>query len=416
MDTKELMIELSDKKLHAIDIKNKVEEEEINSKLYQIKRQQIKKAKVYMSDNNEYKKYLTENLEYIKSKLAVNITVETTIEAIKLLQKIDMRVMFNIGYLYTEVFESGVFLQEEYFEGLEMTQYEAEFSMAKIINSKDRIDCFDYSIEENVALGMWIYRLSIHTTKLKAYITFNKTTEKQLYFLKSNEDTNDYSYNIYYDIIEIFEICTKCANQYSAIKQLCQLLNIKIQYETNQLEKYKNNIKILQQNYLIKKNYLILYKCLISHTQLLEVINMEGNEHINDSSSSYGGENIVSFSNEFIGNKAVNNGSLGMAIKCGKGTVNPKITLFCLLGLLVKIPFNEIPKNLRFGPSGCKKEENSYIVPLYSDKVLEEAERRVIRMSEAKMKPTRIKQEMVKKIFSEELYNSVYGNYYNMGA
>ena len=105
-----------------------------------------------------------------------------------------------------------------------------------------------------------------------------------------------------------------------------------------------------------------------------------------------------------------------MAIKCGKGTVNPKITLFCLLGLLVKIPFNEIPKNLRFGPSGCKKEENSYIVPLYSDKVLEEAERRVIRMSEAKMKPTRIKQEMVKKIFSEELYNSVYGNYYNMGA
>ena len=109
MDTKELMIELSDKKLHAIDIKNKVEEEEINSKLYQIKRQQIKKAKVYMSDNNEYKKYLTENLEYIKSKLAVNITVETTIEAIKLLQKIDMRVMFNIGYLYTEVFESGVF-------------------------------------------------------------------------------------------------------------------------------------------------------------------------------------------------------------------------------------------------------------------------------------------------------------------
>jgi len=297
-----------------------------------------------------------------------------------------------------------------------MTQYEAEFSMSKIINSKDKIDGVEYSIEENIALGMWIYRLSLHTEKLKAYIIFNKIIKKQLYFLKSNEDTNDYSYNVYYDIIEIFEICTKCDNQYSSIKQLCQLLNIKIQYEINQLEKYKNNLKILQQDYLIKRNYLILYKCLMSHTQLLQVINMEGNEHINDSSSSYSGENIVSFSNEFIGNKDVNKGSSGIAIKCRKGTVNPKITLFCLRGLLVKVPFKDMPKSLKFRPAGCKKEKNSYIVPLYSDEVLEETERRVIRLNEAKMKPTRIKQERVAELFGEVLYRSIFGNYYNVWA
>ncbi|NNU78162.1 hypothetical protein [Clostridium estertheticum] len=417
MDIKEVMIGLSVNKINAVDIKDNEKIKEINSKLYNIKRQQIDKAKVYMAEDNVYKKYLTENLEYIKSRLAVNVSVKTTVEASKLLQEVDMRIIIGTDYQYAESFDSGVFLQEEYYEGIELTKNEAECSMAKIINSKDRgVDSIDYLIQENVALGMWIYRVSLYTTKQKAFIDFNKKTKKHLYFLKCNEDANDYSYSIYFDIIELFEIYNKLSNQYSAINQLCQLLNIKIEYEINQQSKYENNLNILQQDYPIKSKYLILYQCLSYHVHLLKVINTEGREHINYSSNSYEGENVFSFSNEFIGNKAVNNENLGMAIKCGKGTVNPKITLFCLLGLLVKIPFEELPKHQRFKTSGYEKEENSYIVPEYTDEVLEEAERRVIMLSEAKMKPTRIAKDKVLEVFGEELYNSVYGNYYNVNA
>jgi hypothetical protein len=415
MDNKELMIKLSDNKIYAIDIKNNVKIEEANSKLYTIKREQIEKAKAYMAEGNIYKKYLTENLEYIKSRLAVNITVKTTPEAIKLLQEtIDMRIMLGIDSQYTEVFDSGVFLQEEYYEGIELTQVEAECSMAKIISSKnDGIESIDYTIEEKLALGMWMYRVSIYTAKLKAYIRYNKETKKQLYFLKDNEDPNDYSYSIYFDIIELFEICNKSCNQYSAINQLCKLLNIKIEYEINQENKYENNLRILQQDHTLRSRYRILYECLKHHTHMLEVINAEGKEHINYSSNTYYGENIFSFSNEYIGSKAV---SLGAKDKCTKGTVNPKITLFCLLGLLIKIPFNELPKNQRYRPSGYNKEENSYIIPEYTDKVLQMAERRVVMLSEAKMKPTRIEQKRVIEVFGEGLYRSIFGNYCNVGA
>lgn len=402
MDTKELMIKLSDNKTYAVDINDNGKIEETNTKLYYIKRQHIERAKAYMDNNNAYKKYLTENLEYIKSRVSLNITVKTTDEAIKVLQeKIDMRIIFGIDNQYADIFDSEVFLKEEYYEGIEMTENEAECAMAKVLNSKTEFTNIAYSIEENLALGMWIYRVSLYTAQLKGYIRFNKKTNKQLYFLKSNEDTNNYEYDLYYDIIELFEICMKSVNQHSAINELCKLLNIQIEYEMKQYKKYEINLKLLNEDSLIENKYPMLYDCLKYHGDFLKFINIYGQKHINYSNINYLEERIFSISNDFIG---------------GKGTVNAKINLFCVLGLLKKIPFDELPKAYRNKTIGYKKEENSYIITSYTDELLNEAERRIIVIKDAKVKPTKINGDICRRIFGEELYNSVYGNYYMIGA
>jgi len=421
MYTKETIFDLCNKKIHAYDTKNKEELDDANSKLYGIKRQYIQRAKSYISQDNSYKKYLTENVEDIKSRFSLNKSVETTEDAIKVLQEsADMRALFGINNSsYTEIFESDIFFKEQYFEGIEDTKEEADISMATIINNKEFIK-INFGIEENVGLAMWMYKVSMYTSTLKGYIRFDTINRKQLYYLKSNEESNDYSYNVYFDIIELFEIVNNCSNRYSAIKELCKLLNIKIEYVTIQENKYVNNLKILKDDNQIKSNHLILYKCLNYHIHMLEIINIEGNEHIKNSLNSYQGNNIVAFSNEFIGNKAVcrgdNKEDAGI-VKNTKGTVNPKINLFCLLGLLIKVPFDKLTKNQRYKATGYKREENSYIVPFYSEELLEEAERRVIKLSEGKVKPTKLSGEKCMKIFGDgEIYRNVYGNYYKIGA
>ncbi|MCB2290844.1 hypothetical protein LGK97_13945 [Clostridium sp. CS001] len=409
MDLRQVIFRLSNDKLHAVDINDDEKIQEAKNKLYAIKRQNIQRAKAYIAPENSYKKYLKEHMDYIKSKVALNTSVKTTEEAVSLLVgKVDMRVLFGINGQYAEIFESEVFLKQEYCEGLENTREEAECAMSNIINSKDGFVNIDYSVEENIALKMWIYKVAIYKEKLNGYTLFDTATNKQLYFLKTNEDSNDYSYSTYYDLIELYEIISgTCANRYSAIKELCKLLNIINEYEIAQENKYENNLKLLQGDYLINNGYLILYNCLKYHIRLLEVINSEGREHINYSSNNYRGENIVSFSNEYIGSKA------GIS---KKGTSNPKINLFCAFGLLIKIPFEKLPKWKRFKTIGYNKEENSYIIPTYTKEVLEEVERRIIKLSEAKIKPTKLSGEKCMETFGEEVYRSVYGNYYKIGA
>jgi hypothetical protein len=415
MVTKDKMISLSGEKDYATDINDNELLEEANTKLYNIKKQYINRAKTIVAEQNPYKEYLIENLEYIKSRLALNITVKTTEEAVKALQeKVDMRLLFGIDNQYTEVFESELFFKEEYYEGIEVTQEEAEISMASIINKKDGFIKINYSIEENKGLGMWMYRLSIYTAKLSGYIAKDSDTGRQRYFLKNNSNLDDYSYDVYFDIIEIYEICNKCENQYSAIKQLCELLNIQIEYEIEQENKYKNNLQILQENKLLKQSYPILHDCLKHHVELLEIVNMEGRGHINYSSNSHKGENILTFSNEFIGNKAVSIGGKDNKIKYKKGTVNPKLTLFCLFGLLHKIPFEDLPKKHRHKTFGYNRKENYYIVPKYTESVLLEAQNRVRKLKEAKVKPTKFTGEKCKIIFGDEIYKSVFGNYYKI--
>lgn len=417
MDTKEIMIGLSDSKIYAVDLKDNGKIEETNRRLYLLKRQEIERAKAYMSGDNAYKKYLIENLNYIKLRLSLDTTVETTEEAIKLLQeKVDMRVMFGIDSQYAEIFESQVFLKEEYYEGIEDTREEAECSMSKIINSKDGFISIDYSVQEHVALGMYMYRLSVYTSKLKGYISFNTKTKKQLYFLKFNEDTNDNSYNIYLDIIELYEICLCCNNQYASIKEICRLLNIKIDYEVNQIKKYENNLKILSVDSVMESKYPMLSDCLKYHGDFLKFINIYGMEQIDYSSRSYLCENIFTFANDFIGVKAVNSEEIDKKLKFGKGTINPKLNLFCILGLLKKISYEELQDKYRHRAIGYKKEENSYIITPYTEEVLNEAEKRITMIKNAKVNATKLTGATCRAIFGEELFNSVYGNYYKVGA
>ncbi|WP_160691644.1 hypothetical protein [Clostridium sp. C2-6-12] len=415
MITKDKMISLSGEKDYAVDINDTELLEEANSKLYNIKKQYIDRVKTVVANTNQYKMYLIKNLEYIKSQLVLNINVKTTEEAVKVLkEKVDMRLLFGIDNQYTEVFESELFFKEAYYEGIEDTQEEAEISMSNIINKKDGFIKINYSIEENKGLGMWMYRLSIYSAKLLGYIAKDSDTGRQSYFLKSNSDLDDHSYDMYFDIIEIYEICNKCENQYSAIKQLCELLNIQIEYEIEQSHKYESNLKILQETCLLEQSYPVLHDCLKYHSELLEIVNIEGKKYINYSSNSYKGENIFTFSNEFIGNKAVSIGQKDNKIKYGKGTVNPKLTLFCLFGLLYKIPFQELPKNHRHKTFGYNRKENYYIVPQYTESVLLEAQNRVRKLKEAKVKPTKFTGEKCKVIFGEEIYKSVFGNYYKV--
>jgi hypothetical protein len=417
MCTKNKMIELSREKDCAVDISDDVLLKETNSKLYSIKRHYIEKWKLNIKEGNYYKKYLEENRDYIKSRYALNIMVKTTEEAIMVLQeKVDMRVLFGIDVQYMEIFQSELFFKEEDYEGIEATEEEADRSMAHIINSKDGFSNIDYAVEENIALGMWRYRVAIYTEKLQAYIAYNREKKIERYYLKANSKTDDYSYDMYFDSIELFEICMKSKNEYSAIKELCRLLNIEIEYETNQLKKYSNNLKLLQEYKMLEIKCPNLYNCLQNHSELLKVINLEGSEYINNSADSYMGQNIFSFSNEFIGIKAVSKGEPDMKMKYAKGTVNPKLTLYCILGLLIKIPLEELTKKYRYRAFKFDKEENSYIVPLYTEEVLMEAEQRLKILKEAKVKPTKINGDICRAIFGEEIFRSVYGNYYKVSA
>ena len=64
------------------------------------------RAKEYIKEDNKYKKYITDNYEKIKSKICLNIQVKTLEEAIKELEKIDIRKLLNIKTILGENFET----------------------------------------------------------------------------------------------------------------------------------------------------------------------------------------------------------------------------------------------------------------------------------------------------------------------
>ena len=66
------------------------------------------RAKEYIKVNNKYQEYINNNYEKLKSKICLNIQVDTLEEAIKELEKIDIRKLLNIKTILGEEFETDL--------------------------------------------------------------------------------------------------------------------------------------------------------------------------------------------------------------------------------------------------------------------------------------------------------------------
>lgn len=142
------------------------------------------------------------------------------------------------------------------------------------------------------------------------------------------------------DIIDLISKL-KSLNFYGAIKYLCEKYNIHIKntdtkWVEEQKAKYIRNIELLYHPTFLEQHK-SLNRVIRSGTKVLAEINQIGLEHITFEHLSHEGQSVFFFSNRYLANR------LRVSLKL----TNQYINLFCVLGLIKKLPKSEVPEEFR---------------------------------------------------------------------
>ncbi|MDB2102634.1 hypothetical protein PMW00_06300 [Clostridium paraputrificum] len=256
-------------------------------------------------------KGLSNNINIIKRKLykgRLNITVNSVNEAINLI---------NTKDLFTQV---GLNSKEEY------TEFEYPFlykyiqvsannieELKTTLNIKDNGDIFINNLVPGVFEVYSIY-------KSKYCLNYNRKN-KQYYIsvCKKDYDTNYINFNF----IEFYSMVADLSKS-EAIKQLLEILNIKVTVIQNKIKFYNKNIDTLQKELV---NYPYLYKLTRKHITVLIVLLRLAEER------SYNNED-----KKTIGDITITVKELSKRINKSSSTITPYLNAFCILGFIEKRP------------------------------------------------------------------------------
>jgi len=191
-----------------------------------------------------------------------------------------------------------------------------------------------------------------------------------------------------------------------------------------QKTRYAENIdKIHIAEKEIGEKYPILYKYIKSHLYLLEELNQHGLETITNEEKSVDGMDIFFLSSRHLEKKLQAQG-----INKDFSNINKLINMFTTIGMVIKIPLNQIPERLQNETKKFLKIKSSevvknyaeekknchpisfYQIPALSADVLEEANKRVIRLKQEGIKATgvSISSKKLMKALGFSLYNSLF--------
>lgn len=397
---------LKNQKLLAIDTSDQDLLKESNHSLAKLKRSLILKAKAITDESNPYAVYLKENRKKYGEELALNDTVLTVDDAISLLMTIDFRKIIGIKKDLEEDFLSPLFVEREYSMGFAYSEEQAVKNVEKI--KKDLSVDWEQSLTWDEKLRIWRYNVFRVVDKKISFISYHKEKGTYQYAVREEEGP------IFFNIIEIYEISMQIDNQYRAIRELCNLFHISISYIKEQGAIYDDNIHCLQTN-ITSESYPHLANVLTRYRYFEELLKLNhfGKEKIISETHDYHNRNVFFLANsnffDALGISSNDNHS------SSKGAANAKLNLYCVLGLLEKVPRKDVPPSFKGKiVQKNKRPSNYYIIPSYTNQILIEAERRAMLLLQSGISPSKLTGALVLKIFGREIYIKVYGNYYNL--
>ena len=242
------------------------------------------------------------------------------------------------------------------------------------------------------------------------------------YFTRDGKSTEGYVLGI----IDIVEIVYNL-NYFQAVSKLCDMLLINVENDKwfkNQLARYSENKKFICKSELeMSQIYPVLFKYIRRHLYLLEELNTYGANSVTSEEKSVNGADIFFLSSRYLEKRLEVQG-----IKKSYTNINKLLNMFTVLGLVIKVPLNQVPdryqketnKFLMIKSSEVVKDYqlskkhchpiSFYQIPLMTPELLFEAQRRVFRLKAAGIKATGviISNKDLKKTIGDNLHDSLF--------
>ncbi|MEG1482835.1 hypothetical protein [Clostridium sp.] len=316
------------------------------------------RAKEYIKINNKYKEYINNNYEKLKSKICLNIQVYTLEEAIKELEKIDIRKLLNIKTILGEEFETDLDVDTGIVAFIVKSEDDFE---EKILKLKWENEIEDYTLNRYFRFGKEVAELKFLRKNKKAKIILNNRDKTyKMEFLDG-----EYSYGI----VDLYEIIMK-VDYYTALRELISLTRIFVKDIDDITDNYLFNYSRICFWDKYKVHYPSMNKFIERHLNKLKILLDEG---INGLYKNYKDASIFSVSLEFLANN----------IGISKKTLSPIINIFTAIGLIEKV--DDI-KEKRTSYNNI----TYYRIPRWTENVLNEADYLCSKFLELNVSPTKV--------------------------
>lgn len=186
--------------------------------------------------------------------------------------------------------------------------------------------------------------------------------------------------------------------------------NLKIRFMeevwfNQQNKKYIANMSMIHgSKKYIEENYPCLGIALKPHLKILETLNVLGNINIKKQEYGYKQNNIFFCSSKYL-SEFLGEGHYSK--------INKVINYLCVLGLVIKVPLNEVPYNLLYESKEIAKQRNLgniinyFVVPAMSD-VLDKSEVRACQLQKYGITYSNISSQRVAVALGEETVGSIY--------
>jgi len=350
----------------------------------------INRSKEVLGQHNKYKDYMDNNKELIKNKLSLNIEVETLEEAKVALHQVDFRYLFGFDVSLKETFDCDLIYNERTISFACINKEEADLKL-----KEELIKYFGAEINKSGCyerFGMYVRTIKIMGDKIKSWIEYSKNREKFLYFIGDKGEVKTYFVTATYDILDLYQIIFNCDIK-MAVKELCQLVDIRVKEMEVVIHRYERNKEFVETN-LEKELLPMLYELIGKHIPKLLIILKVGIDK-------------AFYHDEYVGKLEF---SCSMSYFAGlmnrsKSSISPVINTFVLLGFLEKIETSEV----KFS-RGNNNEITHFIIPKYNEELLQKAEIKanVMLCEGERVTPSELTYTKCLEKFGKEVANSIF--------
>lgn len=313
----------------------------------------VDRAKENIDKDNSYKRYLENNKELIRERVGLNAELETVEEAKELIKQVDFRYLFGIDVALKESFYCDFINIDRTISFVCKSREEADKRVEEEIYNNPGSELKVGGCYER--FGMFFVReIRIKGQNIKAWIEYDRKKGKYLYIV--GDKKTEYNTIAKLDIFNLFQVFFKC-DMRTSLKELADLLNIRIKEIEEIKDKYIRNKEFLRDN-LKSDSFPALYELIGKHINKLEKLLEEAITklyyHID-----YNDIKVFSASMAH----------LGEIMDIGKSTIIPIINAFVLLGLVEKADINTGIFN-----KGSKNNITYFYIPEYNQVLLAKAE------------------------------------------
>ncbi len=297
-----------------------------NKSLNNIIKDNIKKAQQVLGENNRYKEYVTNNRGLIREQLAINKEVYTIQEAMSLINNIDLRYILGLDVLMEKTFNCEFIIEEQRISFAFKTAREANEAVEREI---EKYPEKEITISAYERFGMYVRELVIKGGETQAWISYShrNSINKYLYII-GNKDKDNYFVTHTLDLLDLYQIFM-CCDFKEALKELCELLDVRIKEFEEIRDKYNRCKNFVSKN-LNKDKFPALYELICKHISKLEAVLNIAIDKL--------------YYHKQINNKWVFSSSmdyLAEGMEKAKSTINHVINTFALLGLVQKTDSND---------------------------------------------------------------------------